>query len=256
MIKALIQKFSKEKINTLTKFPSILTLHRFGEKGRLSMEFSLDNPEILKNAQASEKIDGTNVRIICYGDEFLIGSREFLLYHSSDLFYDPAMGIVDAIKTLVSKIPNSETLTVIYGELYGGKISANSKNYGSDKLAFRIFDVAIFEDLSILEKSLSEISLWRERETDKGIIYGQNFLERADVLSKFSDFDLVPLVDFDLGDFSHQAILDNLHKFIPKTNVAHSENALMKPEGIILRTADRKNIVKIRYEDYERTLKK
>ena len=254
MLKGLIAKHGKQKINSLTKYPSILTLHRFGEKGRLTNDFTTD----ISGEQmfATEKIDGTNVRIICFGDEYLIGSREFILHHSADLFFDPAQGIVDGIQDLQVKIPNDlPRLTVIFGELFGGKVSSNSKNYGMDKLGFRVFDVAVFDDLSVLDLSLEEISRWRERETDNGMIYGQSFLP-SDVLATHSIYwHLVPSVPFEIAGLSHREILDSLKSHLPKTNVALSDSAQMKPEGVILRNNDRTKIVKLRFEDYERTLR-
>lgn len=253
MIKDLIQKFGKEKINTLTKYSSILTLHQLGEKGRLRNE--LTTPIQGEKMYATEKIDGTNARIICYGSEYLIGAREFVLHHSDDLYFDNAQGIVDGLKELNIKFPKTEKFTVIYGEFYGGKTSANSKWYGQDKNGFRVFDIAVYDDLSILELSQQEISKWRERETENGIIYGQNFLTRSEMQTQFSDFELVPLVEFELVDMSHKVVLDNLKKFIPNTNVALSENALKKSEGVVLRNESRTKIVKVRFEDYERTLR-
>jgi len=170
MIKNLIQKFGKEKINTLTKYSSILTLHQLGEKGRLKNE--LTTPIQDEKMYATEKIDGTNARIICYGSEYLIGAREFILHHSDDLYFDNAQGIVDGLKELNIKVPNTEFFTVIYGEFYGGKTSANSKWYGQDKNGFRVFDIAVYDDLTMLEMPQQEISKWRERETENGIIYG------------------------------------------------------------------------------------
>ena len=73
--------------------------------------------------------------------------------------------------------------------------------------------------------------------------------------SQFSEFEFVPLVEFELGDMSHKVVLDNLKKFIPNTNVALSENALKKSEGVVLRNESRYKIVKVRFEDYERTLR-
>jgi hypothetical protein len=253
MIKDLISKFGKEKINTLTKYPSILTLHQLGEKGRLKNEFTTQIQG--EKMYATEKIDGTNARIICFGSEYLIGAREFILHHSHDLYFDNAQGIVDGLKALNVKIPQTDKFTVIYGEFFGGKTTANAKWYGQDKNGFRVFDIAVYDDLSILEMSQHEISKWRERETDNGIIYGQNFISRSEMENQFADFELVPLVEFDLGDMSHKVILDNLKKFIPTTNVALSENALKKSEGVVLRNENRSKIVKIRFEDYERTLR-
>jgi len=253
MIKDLISKFGKEKINTLTKYPSILTLHQLGEKGRLKNEFTTPiQGEIM---YATEKIDGTNARIVCYGSEYLIGAREFILHHSNDLYFDNAQGIVDGLKELNINIPQTEKFTVIYGEFFGGKTTSNAKWYGQDKNGFRVFDIAVYDDLSILEMSQHEISKWSERETDHGIIYGQNFISRSEMENQFADFELVPLVEFDLGDMSHKVVLENLKKFIPTTNVALSENALKRAEGVVLRNENRSKIVKVRFEDYERTLR-
>lgn len=253
MLKVLIEKFGKEKINTLTKYPSILTLHRLGEKGRLMDE--LTTPIEGEKLYATEKIDGTNARIICYGSEYLIGAREFILHHSHDLYFDNSQGIVEGLKYLNIKVPTTNKLTVIYGEFYGGKTSANSKWYGQDKNGFRVFDVAVYDNLSLLEESQQEISKWRERETENGIIYGQKFLTRNEIQNNFQDFELVPLVDFELGDLSHKEVLNSLKRFIPTTNVALSENALNKSEGVVLRNEKRTKIVKVRFEDYERTLR-
>ncbi len=253
MIKDLILKYGKDKINTLTKYPSILTLHQLGEKGRLTNE--LTTPINDEKMFATEKIDGTNVRLICYDSEYLIGAREFILHHSNDLYYDNTQGIVDGLRTLQINIPKTKQFTVIYGEFYGGKISSNSKWYGQDKHGFRVFDVAVYSDLSILDMSQQDISKWRERETENGIIYGQHFLTRNEIQTEFPNFELVPLVDFDWGDKSHKAVLENLKTSLPYTNVALSENALKRAEGLVLRNESRTKIVKIRFEDYERTLR-
>ena len=253
MIKELVAKYGKEKINTLTKYPSILTLHELGEKGRLKNE--LTTPVEGEVMYATEKVDGTNARIICYGDEYLVGAREFILHHSHDLYYDVAQGIVDGLKELKVQVPVTDKLTVIYGEFYGGKTSANAKWYGQERNGFRVFDVAVYYDLDMLELAVPELSKWRERETDNGIIYGQHFLTRAEIAEQFPGFDMVPLVDFDLGDMSHQTVLANLRTAVPTTNVALSDTASKKAEGLVLRNADRSKIVKIRFEDYERTLR-
>lgn len=256
-LKHLVKTYGKEKINTFTKYPSILTLHALGEKGRLTNELTTPvHGEIL---YATEKVDGTNTRIICYGDEYLIGSREFILHHSEDLYFDQAQGIVEGVRAIGVPIPKTEKFTVIYGEFYGGRVSSNSKWYGQDKVGFRVFDIAVYEDEDIhkvLSMPQASISGWRERETEDGMLYGQKFLSRSDIQTQFPGFEYVPSVEFDLGDYSHQVVLDNLKKFLPETNVALSDNAIKKAEGIVLRNEDRTRIVKVRFEDYERTLRK
>src|SRR6188768_1972097 len=72
-------------LNTATKYPSIPTYHKFGEKGRLTEELNV----IFKGAViGTEKIDGTNTRIILPpGNDYIIGSREELLFSGGDLLY-------------------------------------------------------------------------------------------------------------------------------------------------------------------------
>jgi len=253
MLKELVLKFGKDKINTLTKYPSILTLHQLGEKGCLKNE--LTTPIFNERFYATEKIDGTNVRIISYGNEYLIGSRENILHYCDDLYFDPAQGIVEGIKNLHFRIPKSDTFMVVYGEFYGGKTTSHSKWYGQDKNGFRVFDIAIYDDLSLLELPIQEISRWRETETSNGIVYGQTFLTRSEIIETYPYFDLVPLVDFDLDDLTHETILNNLKHYLPTTNVALSDNATKLAEGVVIRNEKRTKIVKLRFEDYERTIK-
>lgn len=254
MLRALIEKYGKEKINTLTKYPSILTLHKFGERGRFTNDITTNiEGEIM---YASEKIDGTNVRIVCYGDDFLIGSRNNILHYSKDFYWDETMGIVEQFykKKLPTLVTNK--LTIIFGELFGGKISSNSKNYGKEDHGFRVFDVAEIQDLSILEKSITEISAWRESPKDSSIddtlIYGQGFAE-LDTLKAYG-FNLVPQLKFELPNLEHQTILNSLEQYISKTNVALTKTAKEGTEGVVLRNKTRTKIVKLRFEDYRRTL--
>lgn len=255
MLKSLISNFGKDTVNSMTKYPSILTLHKLGERGRLTQELttSIQGEQMF----ATEKIDGTNVRILISGNEFVIGSREFLLHHKEDLFYDPAQGIVENILNLVRIPHNPGALIVVYGELYGGKVSSNSKQYGQERHGFRVFDLAVFENpWDILKKPIDEISRWREHETENGMVYGQSFVNR-DHLKEWCDwfdFEMVPSIEFNLDDLSHQNILDKLKQSIPETVVALTETAGKRPEGLVLRNENRTKIVKLRFEDYERSL--
>lgn len=256
MLKELIFKYGKPKINTLTKYPSILTLHSFGERGILTDKFTTDitNEKIF----ATEKIDGTNVRIICLGEEFLIGSREVILHYSKDFYWDESLDIVNQFYELRLPTVQSDTLTVIYGELYGGRTSM-AKNYGKEKYGFRVFDIAKIPDLSILEQPIERISAWRESSLnssiDETLRYGQSFLTRTQLQEHSTLYDIVPDVPFELGDMTHQTILENMNKSIPQTLVGLTVTALNKPEGLVLRNENRTKIVKLRFEDYEKTLK-
>ena len=151
-LKNLIQIYGKDKLNTFTKYPSILTLHELGNKGVLldSLTTNIENEKLF----ATEKIDGTNVRILIMGDEFCIGSRENLIHYKGEMFYGTDLGIVEGLYSLFNnKFPEYYSkdfpLCVIYGELYGGKIG-KSKNYGQDKLGFRIFNVVDYKKSDML----------------------------------------------------------------------------------------------------------
>lgn len=257
MLQELILKYGKDKINTLTKYPSILTLHKFANKGRFGDALTTNIQG--ENLFASEKIDGTNVRLIFWGEEFLIGSRKCILHYSNDVYWDEALGIVNQFYALNIPRLQPKQLTVVYGELFGGKITANSKNYGKEKHGFRVFDIAVLEDLSILEKPIADISHWREHSLDSSVDerlqYGQNFVD-VDALATYG-YDLVPAVAFPpLANLEHATILEALKQHASTTQVALSDTAQGKTEGVILRNFDRSRIVKLRFEDYERTLRK
>jgi len=256
MLKELIEKYGKEKVNTLTKYPSILTLHKLGKKGRLTDEFTTDITG--ETMFASEKIDGTNVRLIFWGDEFLIGSRKQILHYSRDLYWDDAMDIVNQFYELGLPVLEPDQLTIVFGELFGGKITTNSKNYGKEKHGYRMFDVAVFDDLSILEEPISAISQWRESTINssesEALRYGQPFVN-LDALKQYN-YERVPSVEFTLDSLEHAAVLEALKRDIPSTNVALTATAKQGTEGIVLRNFDRSKIVKLRFEDYEKSLKR
>lgn len=273
---------SLAQLNSLTKYPSILTLHALGERGRLTSK--LTTPAIAGQALlATEKIDGASVRLLVFADgSWVVGSRENLLTVSGDLLFDPAVGIVDGLRhqlftafadatghlPTLSYATGSAThapLTVIYGEFYGGKVTAQSKHYAlPDQVGFRVFDVAVFTNADTLAQQLHTevraLAIWRETETQTGIHYGQPFLATSALTPYLRQVGLpsvpvLPSITLSTAEFTQEQILGWLRQYLP-TTLAQLPG-LGKPgraEGAILRTADRSAIVKIRFEDYERTL--
>jgi hypothetical protein len=130
------------KINSMTKYPSILTYHKLGERGRLldEVNISFDNPVIL-----TEKIDGVNGRIIVFPDGlYIIGSREELLYAKGDLIGNLQLGIVDILKPIAEKLVPISIVIIYYLEVYGGKTTKNGKQYtGNQAMGARLFDIAM-----------------------------------------------------------------------------------------------------------------
>ncbi|WP_236142941.1 RNA ligase family protein [Nostoc sp. CMAA1605] len=93
------------KLNSLTKYPSIPTYHALGEKGKLLEETVTFDGEVI----LTEKVDGTNSRIILLPDgNYVLGSREELLFAKGDLIGNPALGIVNSLKGVADLLPQSQ----------------------------------------------------------------------------------------------------------------------------------------------------
>ncbi len=151
-------KSNLDKLNSATKYPSILTYHEIGDRGTLkdSVLVPFGNESIF----LSEKIDGTNARVILFPEGYFIGSREELLTASGDLIYNPSQGIVDAVRPLIPQmilhLQDHGTVYVVFGEVYGAKVGTG-KNYTTQgKVGFRLFDIVTFESTYDLEKFLKE----------------------------------------------------------------------------------------------------
>lgn len=243
------------KLNSMTKYPSIETYHVLGQKGRLTEEArTFDGPLI-----ATEKVDGTNARVISFGVEKLIGSREEFLHYVGDLIWNPTQEIVEAVKPSVAMFQSlrpHDTFAIWFMEVYGGKgVSKNSKQYtGTKAHGFRVFDImemTVDELREMLGWPLEKIASWRQHG-------GQRFMseERLNLLADTMEFKVTPRIGtFDAIPTGLQEMQDWLAEHIPTTQVALDDSAKGRAEGIVLRSADRKHIVKARFEDYRRTLR-
>jgi hypothetical protein len=177
---------------------------------------------------------------------------------------NPAMGIVEALKPVAERLSDSPVvgerlggghLVVLFLEVFGGKVTANSKQYtGERAVGFRLFDAATIDGIAaLLALDPSEASVWR----DAG---GQRFAEYGEVerLSRDLNVALMPeLFRAESTDLPRtiQQTQEFLSNRILRTFVALDEAAGGQPEGIVVRSADRSVIAKLRFEDYRRTLK-
>jgi hypothetical protein len=250
-----------ERLNSLTKYPSIPTYHPLDPKQPRSRgkvadvlpSVRFDGPVLI-----TEKIDGTNARVILLPDgSHLIGSREELLYARGDLLHNPAMSIVPAIRntaeSLIGRLVDPAAITVVYGEVYGGNVSGASREYTSTRqFGYRLFDVARIASYDeLLELPVERISAWR----DGG---GQPFLseEALQRISSDNELSLTPrLGEIEAGAMptSIEATAALLHEWIGSTKAALDDQAGMQPEGLVLRTPSRSVIAKVRYKDYGQT---
>lgn len=251
-----VRRIDLNKLNSLTKYPSILTYHAMGERGRLKDEVQINFDGKLA---AYEKVDGTNARMICGPDmSVIVGSREDLLWEREDLIGNPAMNIIATLRERVSLqyinlCPKNDTLIVYYGEVYGKGIGSNAKQYGKGELTgFRLFDIVQIPDYrSLLELPPDQISAWREGG-------GQSYMpaHRVTEIAAYYGWHSVPSVWE--GDSSEmpRSIDDTyawLKEKMPKTLCCLDDQGEGTPEGVVVRTLDRKQIAKIRFEDYRRT---
>lgn len=252
-----------ERINSATKYPSIPTYHYLGQKGCLTEEVQVDFSDE-EDFIVTEKIDGTNVRIVFFPDgDFIVGSREDLLFYSKDVLHNPSMGIVEYIRDFAYHASLdiktfADGMFSVYGELYGGKIGKGSKNYtGNKTVGFRLFDAINFDsDLTneLLSKSREEISQWRQNG-------GQKFLGEES-LQRMSDLFGVKLTPrLATKETPPQGIIDTygwMAASLPsgKTHASLDEGGKNVSEGLVIRTRNRSKIAKLRFEDYARTLEK
>jgi hypothetical protein len=255
-----------DALNSATKYPSIPTYHVLGDRGALTEDrnFEFDGPTYL-----TEKIDGTNARIVLLpgSGDYLIGSREELLHARGDRIANPAQGIVAALKDLAERVCqfdvplHGKPIMTLYLEVYGGRITGQSKQYSAEgTVGYRLFDIN-WVSLEVLDWERERIASWR----DNG---GQSFFD-VEALQSAADGWNIPTVPY-LGEADDvdcpmdgndlpknvEDMAAFLAKRIPESLAALDDNAGRRPEGLVLRNADRTQIAKARFQDYERTLKR
>jgi hypothetical protein len=252
-----IRQVDLGKLNSLTKYPSILTYHALGDKGALQEAVQVP---FSGRVLGTEKIDGTNTRLIfCPDGSAVVGSREDLLWERRDLIGNPAMGIVEAVREAVQRLYpllcRPGRIAVCYVEVYGRNIGGAAKNYtGEGKVGFRLFDAAFIEGYEeLLNQPAEQIARCR----DQG---GQPYLD-ADRLGELAGevgFDTAPTL-FDLDASELPTDLDGVHRFLlgfESSRCRLDEKAVGVPEGVVVRSPDRSRIAKLRREDYERTIRR
>lgn len=253
-----------DKINTATKYSSIPTYHEINN-GTLNEQNYVKFPDN-EYVTLTEKVDGVCSRIILlYSWDYFIGSRETLLHAAGDIIHNKELNIVDTLLPTANSLADNGfgpddpyTIITVYGEVYGGKIGGQWKNYTTDpyQTGFRIFDIAVINNVdSVFQMSLAELSIARDHNNIQTWYTEEQ-------LQNFSDNTELPLAKR-LGDIKSQNIplrLEEMHAFLsdalPHTQESLSDKALGNPEGIVLRTSNRSVIAKARFEDYDKTLKK
>lgn len=252
-----VRSVNLRALNSLTKYPEIPTYHQLDPRnGRLLDEAVTFHGQVI----GTEKIDGTNARIILLpGGGYLIGSREELLYASGDLIGNPTLGIVDNLKPVAEAVPGDlygDVLRVLYLELYGGKIGVGWKQYSTrGAVGWRLFDaVELYDYDEKLSWEPARISAWRERG-------GQTYAVEDEMAAtaKAAGVPLTPRL-FTIDASEVPTDVEKMYAFLgehlTRTLAALDGSGKGRPEGIVLRTADRSVIAKARFQDYERTIRR
>lgn len=260
------QHYPLAKLNSITKYPSIATFHRMGDRGRLTDEVPV-NFDPTEDWTATEKIDGCNARLIFtrYGD--FIGSRDVLLTFTLDVVrhgQPHELAIMEtllpvALTTTPHDLLDPSDVLVLWGEVFGGDIGKAAKNYSATKLrGFRLFDAARFDERQWIELHkypLEEIAYWRDHGK-------QPFLSHAELKgwSRRLGMQLAPLVCTGTGPLP--TLLDHTRFWAEAWRDASGVepgktdaglDASGAPEGLVIRNRERTKIVKLRYEDYARS---
>jgi hypothetical protein len=244
-------------LNSATQYPSILTYHALGDRGRLTEERTTDFAGA-PGLEVTEKIDGTNARIVIPPTELgapLIGSRTELLHYLGDVIANPAQGIVAAIRShaaaLATALAEADRLVVVFGEVYGGKTASGAKNYSTaGAVGFRVFDIARVP-LDVLDRGVAAAALWR----DGG---GQQYAPTAELHATADEHGLARVPVLTVEHPLPTSVADThawLRALLTESHARLDDTGQGRPEGVVVRTPDRSSIAKIRFEDYERTAK-
>lgn len=241
-------------IEHLTRYPSIPTYHALNPKNGGLIEEG--GPlEFTGNVIFTEKIDGANGRIIVMPNGFwFIGSRTELLTSRGDLIPNPKLGIVENLEPITGAlhVPPEGVLRVYYFEVYGGtELPAAKKYTTTGRSSWRMFDVADFEGYEAkMAWDLPEIALWRDNDTERWF----DEVELHEISGEL-DLNLTPRLGFITAEHLPQSIDDTwnwLTGTAPYTKAAIDKEGAY-PEGIVLRTEDRRTIAKARLASYQRT---
>ncbi len=123
------------------KYPKIETLFTRDNKFKVTNEIRLPEFENIKNWLITEKIDGTNIRIIFNREKGYLSFRGRTDKAQMPIYLLEILQKMFLIEKFV-EIFNDAKEVCLYGEGYGAKIQKGGGNYNKDN-SFRLFDIWI-----------------------------------------------------------------------------------------------------------------
>lgn len=157
------------------KYHKIQSLYKRGPKGEFLGEFSRSEFSYLYENDWiwTEKVDGTNVRLMYQDGKVTFGGR-------TDAAQMP-VPLAQRLNEIIEQAPFAEVLgegeAVLYGEGYGARIQKGGGNYKSDGVDFVLFDVR-FGDLWLARGNVADIA--RKLGVDVVPIVGYGSLRKAE----------------------------------------------------------------------------
>lgn len=132
------------------KYHKILSVYKrdMANKGRFMIgDWSTSELKYLKDNQwvFTEKVDGTNIRIMWNGKDVVYAGRSNNAQLHVPLIYklDEMFKVLPQRKKFEEIFGTDEIDVVLYGEGYGARIQKGGGNYNPDGVNFVLFDVAI-----------------------------------------------------------------------------------------------------------------
>jgi hypothetical protein len=191
-------------------YPKIETLYNRNEEFKVTNEFRCPEFALVKSWLFTEKIDGTNVRVVLFPDGLVEyrGRTDYAQMHPNLIASLNSLLPATKLQTTFEPEDGAWPLSILYGEGYGPKIQKGGRY--RDDISYRLFDVRV-GDWWLNWTSVEEIAAALEIST-------------VPVIGLFTDF--LPTCRDELADL-----------FTVGSVVAQQEkNAVIEAEGIVART--------------------
>ncbi|MFI6317328.1 RNA ligase family protein [Nonomuraea sp. NPDC050556] len=241
-------------LDSATKYPSIPTYHSL-DTSRRKAPLLDENPIAFHGAVwGHEKVDGTNGRIVVLprNSGWLIGSRDELLTAVGDLVVRDTLSIVVTLSGIAERLANSrpDEIVTAYLEVYGQQGEAATQYGDRSASGARLFDVSIVP-AALLDRDVEAVARWR----DYG---GQQWLneDELDAFAERQGVERAPEL-FGVPSTMVPTTVTDMRSFMEPyaTTRAHLNGQPGRSEGFVLSTTDRRTKAKVRFADYDRTLK-
>lgn len=211
--------------NKYHKIPSVFKRNMGGDKKLIIGDWALPELKYLKDNDwiFTEKVDGTNIRIMWNGEEVTFGGRsdDAQIYTPLLLKLQEKFMRMEPRQKFAEIFGTEEVDVVLYGEGYGNRIQSIGKDYIADGVDFVLFDVSINR-------------LWLER------------VNVEDIAGKL-DTKVVPII----GHGTLKEMVDLVKKgFKSKWGEFTAEGIVARPRVDLLTRRRERIITKIKYKDF------